>query len=385
MAGKQQKTEAPSYATTTVTTEQPPAIAQASRRYRLALTDRDRELLAALFLARHLSFEQLRALYFPGNFDKAARRRLRLLSEVGRGGGYVKAQRYVDAGGTAHLAFSLTEVGYELAAQRLQLPRPGLHAEVGEAFLAHNVGLADVLVALLQLRHGRTRSLPFRWLASDLVRLPFEQKAHPLVAAEQSLLVPDAVLEVPSKRRRLFLEYETGSHTLVARSANKRGATFSKALRYARYLFRIDDRGTTAYARRFPDGFAPELLFVTATATRANAIERAMGQAKRRRELAESFPVRALHTPVFIAELVASGDFAVDGPTRNDGTNAKDASVSQERLALMRRFYVESLTALKQARESVRARKWEGDPAPLPEYPPSSAALKRLLFPDGEP
>ena len=51
-----------------------------------------------------------------------------------------------------------------------------------------------------------------------------------------SVLLPDAVLELPSTRRRVFIECETGTHTLVPVSRDKHAATVRKAERYETFL-----------------------------------------------------------------------------------------------------------------------------------------------------
>src|SRR5262249_41779605 len=150
----------------------------------------------------------------------------------------------------------------------------------------------------------------FRWTLGEYLDLPFEDYVRgQQLTLEKRRLQPDAVLEIPSSRRRFFIEYETGS--AIVRDAKKSTSTMAKLDRYGTF-FRAPAGNVfagereTFYERAFKDGWPAEVLFVTPSEARRHSIARVIAArehsdkykfAARALTVAESRPVlcRALY------------------------------------------------------------------------------------------
>jgi hypothetical protein len=186
-------------------------------------------------------------------------------------------------------AWALTEAGYVLAKQLVPYA-PSIQRDVGPAFLEHTLLLNDVFVGLAAsaLRHdGRGArgllDLPFRWLAESGEFVHFEyydRQARSLVRAR---IRPDATLELGDPRRRLFLECETGAHTLVSSDPTSTGATSAKIQRYTHLLagaVRQHDL-TPPYAVLCPDKVPAVVVFLVHSERRRDAIRRLLTDAEK--------------------------------------------------------------------------------------------------------
>jgi hypothetical protein len=163
--------------------------------------------------------------------------------------------------------------------------------------LAHHLQLTELYVRLLEAtlpalpsaarRRGRPKegtaiyaraSHPeWRWLiGGEAVQLPWKEYAKG--ALKDRLIRPDAVLELMRSKRRLFLEEETGSHTVRAVSPDKPGATVEKVKRYVSYVSGFVDAHarTTWYQGRYPDGFRPELVLLEPSEARCATVRSAV-------------------------------------------------------------------------------------------------------------
>src|SRR5439155_11122865 len=80
-------------------------------------------------------------------------------------------------------------------------------------------------------------------------------------------LVPDAILEMPSERVRIFLECEMGGHPLVRKDEYALGSAVSKLKRYAASA--LEAAQQTYYAQKYPDGWRAELGFLVHSEQRA--------------------------------------------------------------------------------------------------------------------
>jgi hypothetical protein len=173
-----------------------------------------------------------------------------------------------------------TQTGYLVASRELGREVKVPRVDIGAAFAEHAVALTDLFVALAApfVANGTKASdLPFRWDVTEDTHLPWREPADDGRLRDRVLL-PDAVLELPSARRRLFLECETGSHTLVPVSRDKHQATVRKAERYETFLAGLADvpNRVTHYARKYPDGWAAEVLFLVPTEGRRVSTEAAL-------------------------------------------------------------------------------------------------------------
>jgi hypothetical protein len=256
-------------------------------RVRGVLTDRDKQLIGYLAIARYLSFEQVLRVAFPGRKPTSSRRRLlRLAGEWSPRGGsalveenfeppFLRRRRFRTFGGDWREVWALTEAGYvvsdRLLGREVKRPREDVSAE----FLEHEVALNSVLVGLIDPagqpcplchrgilawsrdsaparpaaphdrfllrcsgtggcgREGdaqapRAEELPFHWVGSDTARLPWTDYDMSSGRTLDRQIRPDAVLETRSPPRRLFLECEMGTHTIVPESDDKKGATIAK-------------------------------------------------------------------------------------------------------------------------------------------------------------
>ena len=247
------------------------------------LTDRDRALLAYVGIARYASADQVHRLIAPDRSKKLVYRRLaKLCLPGGRPGegACLRRLHYRRYEGTSVPVWALTPYGRSLVTPGLPwLPAPA--SDVGARFLEHTLLLNDVLLELvLSLRRSETAllaELPFRWRAENDEVLQFRAFGHHLGESHQAVLKPDAILEVPGRGRRLFIEAETGTQSIVTAHPERTGAIVSKVRRYRQYFDVLsDDRKASWYVRAFPDGFAPRLVFVVHSLDRRRRVEQAV-------------------------------------------------------------------------------------------------------------
>jgi hypothetical protein len=243
----------------------------------LRVQRRDRDLLGLLGIARYLSILQVAALVFPERHLTAARRRLRLLASAA-GGGFLRLEHYVDAQNARVRVCSLTHAGYELAESVVRLSKNYSTDPVRPQFLEHLVWLNELFVGLA-VASGVPVSperLSFRWCCDTDHPLAFRTRGADGTPAVGHV-APDALVEFPEARRRVFVEAERGTHSIVPQSPSKTGATVAKLDRYTSFFADlVGSRRQTAYAEHFPDGFAPELLFVVQTETRRERVRQAV-------------------------------------------------------------------------------------------------------------
>ena len=251
------------------------------------IVERDRVLLAALAIARYLTGEQAARLVFPGLHRRVHQRRLNRLAKPGPTDPLVRALSYRGPTGAPLKAWALTEAGY--VAAKLVVPHvaaPG--GDVGPAFLEHSLMLNELLVELIVRVRAETGSeplldLPFRWFTESGGCAEFKYYDRPERSIKEVRIRPDAILEIGEPRRRVFLECETGAHTLVSSDPTSTGATWAKIQRYTHLIAgsigQHDAR--TPYSGVWPDGFTPVLLFLTPSERRRDAIRKLVADPKR--------------------------------------------------------------------------------------------------------
>jgi len=231
------------------------------------VTPRDLDVLGFLAVARRLTADQLRALTFPGRHVSIPYRRLALLAAAKGAGGYVRQESYFGAQGERAkvVAWSVTTDGYAAVADRLKYLRAYSTTPAAAATLEHDLWLADLFVAMAASGGVpvRPEDLPFRWLCDTDKPLAF-RTLDDGADWKTNLLRPDAIIELPEARRRIFVEAERGTHTIAPTSTTNTGGTTVKAKRYARFVGAPTDADgkVTAYRSVFPDGYRPELLFL---------------------------------------------------------------------------------------------------------------------------
>jgi hypothetical protein len=189
--------------------------------------------------------------------------------------------------------WTLTHYGRAIAEDAVPYLRPPGRVDVGAQFLLHTLMLNDVLVDMVLALRGSEDSplaeLPFRWLCENDEQLEFSIFRRDVGEARSSVLKPDAVLELPGARRRVFVEAETGAHSIATADPTKYGAVLRKLERYTRFLTGLRPGGgpTTFYEAAFPDGFAPEVAFLVHSEGRKAKVEGAIREWGRGRGLEE--------------------------------------------------------------------------------------------------
>src|SRR5207302_745586 len=68
----------------------------------------------------------------------------------------------------------------------------------------------------------RPAQAPFAWIAANATELPWQELNHRTGRIEERRLAPDAIVELPAERIRVFLEDETGTHPLPRRDERAR-------------------------------------------------------------------------------------------------------------------------------------------------------------------
>jgi hypothetical protein len=294
------------------------------------LTERDRTLLAYIGIARYVSTDQVHRLIIESPNRKLAYRRLTKLCTAGSRPGhaaYLRRLEFRRPEGTAVLVWALAPTGRAIAEASVPYLRPPAQKDVGHQFLEHTLLLNDVLVelvvALRSSLSARVTELPFRWLCEDDSVLGFEMFHRHTGATTPAVLKPDAILEVPAQKRRLFLEAETGTHSIASVNPENHGAVLNKLQRYGHFFTALaGDGATTYYARAFPDGLFPVLVFLVHSAERKRRVENAAKQWLGTQG-ATSFRVRALSFEEAAGVLTA---FIRDGGSRTQPTRVEAAS-----------------------------------------------------------
>jgi hypothetical protein len=250
------------------------------------LQRRDRELLALLGLCRYLTANQVVALELLGRTEKAAAHRLRRLSGGGPAQGWpfspplVRTVAYRAFTGEPLRLWGLAPAGCAVAAGELARVVKAFRADVGAVFAEHFVFLTELFVRLARpyLAAGiLPRALPFRWNVAEDVELPWRDRDE--TGCEKTRVIrPDAVLELHSAERRLFIECEMGTNTLTPLGPEKPQSTVRKLERYDAYVSGFADvpARLSHYRRKYPDGWRCEVLFLVGSESRRRATSAAL-------------------------------------------------------------------------------------------------------------
>ncbi len=267
----------------------------------VVLTERDRALLSYVGIARYASAEQVHRLFFDGRSKKQTYRRLAKLCRPGSRpgeGACLRRLEYRRREGTGVPVWALAPYGRNLVVPFVPWLRPPAVSDIGARFLEHTLLLNDVLAGLVMaLRVSATAplaALPFRWLSEDDGVLEFQNLHRKTGTFSKGVLKPDAVLEVPSRQARVFVEAETGTQSIATAHPGRNGAVVSKVYRYDRFVSSRASSGEgTWYRQAFNDGFAPRLVFLVHSEERRERIQRAA------RTVLSSMPMSRLHVLVF--------------------------------------------------------------------------------------
>jgi len=256
------------------------------------ITALDKELIALIGIARYLSTRQAHELLRRNKQESVSRRRLAALAGLSRlskpnrvpklqprralfNPPYLRRILFRSSCGERSALWALTPHGFALACQVLGSERKVNREDISEAFLDHSNVLTDLFVDLAKpmLEAGcPAKCLPFRWRPSDTTRLPWEQYDATVDRIRARRIIPDAVLEIPSVKRRFFIECEMGSHSIIAASDEKAGATLAKVERYDEFF------AGPFYHQTHADKWPAEVLFLVRTDGRRDAVNAAIKQ-----------------------------------------------------------------------------------------------------------
>jgi len=366
------------------------------------LQDRDRQLLTALAMCRCLSTEQIRRLCFAGRTETPAQKRLRQLAGIGKYGfpePLVERIVHQTYAGDLVTVWTPTTLGYVVAGNVVEtITRPPRGAEIRPALIEHALLLNELFVGLAEAplkralatkvseiprrRHRsaadglyvNAQALPFNWIACDSVRLPWKEYRNG--DSMDRIIQPDAVLELPSLRWRLFLEAETGSHTIVPRGYQKPGSTLNKAERYQCFICELADLDLklTFYAQRYSDGFTPEVLFLVPNGGRAETINRALSEWSAQHLWQWKLPRALIISDAVRNILGALGQWSSELEPAPDSKVAGAAFLPARDIKLLLDFYNDTVGTLKSVRAAAR-----GKNEMPPPYPAASDEVRDLL------
>lgn len=331
-------------------------------------------------MARYLSSEQIQRLFFSGRTEAACRIRLFQLAGLGKQPQptpYIRRLRFRSFEGKWFSAWSPTPLGYVVTRAVLGT-EPKLPAgDISASFLEHCVRLNDLLVALIATGNTRlpsVRHLPFRWLASDSVRLPWRDYDRKAGIHRARIIQPDATLDLPAISKRYFLECEMGTQPLLSEDPGRAGATAHKLERYSRFMSTYVDAEakTTAYAAVFPDRWPAQVVFLLNSPTRREHVRELFRQWDRNRF--DSISVQALTFDEAIGHfrtLLGTGALPYE-PQATDTVALTHAEHSQ-----LAHFFSSATRRLHRARDQVRQLK--NPQLEVPGYPSNSDEVLRLL------
>jgi len=330
------------------------------------LTDRDRDLLGLLVLARYLTASQVHRMTFHGKSLSLAYRRLLKLS---RGQpAFVRQRFFRTYDGNRIAAWAPTPYAMPAAlARSAPLPELPKH-DVGAQFLEHLIQLNELLIALWSNgnRCPRAAHPCFGWVPSDRVRLVWGEWEMRNGRRQQRVIQPDAVLELPAQRRRYFLECEMGTQMISPGDGNAPGATLSKADRYHTFLTDISnlDGRKTHYQVQYADAFAPEVLFLVRAEKRASSINAALATWRAQRR---PCVLRASTFDAAVAELrsLAGLPFLAIAAQRTPAESTEPPALSSAEVRILQRCIYDAMIAIKRARAAFR-QLGRND---LPQYP----------------
>jgi hypothetical protein len=353
--------------------ENPPGRRQ-RRRPPTGLNPKDRTLLALLASCRSLTLRQIQTVLGGPRDVRTLDNRLRALAgDTGNvklpdvGTVVLRRLRFRGFDGAPLVLWTPTQTGYLVAARELGREVKVPRVDVGAAFAEHAVALTELFVALAApyVQSGiAARDLPFHWDVTDDTHLPWREPADDGRLRDRVLL-PDAILEVPVARRRLFIECETGTHTLVPVSRDKHQATVRKAERYETFLNGLADvpNRVTHCARKYPDGWAAEVLFLVPTEGRRASSEAALSSVASTKGM---FRVCTLEKALeYLQGLL---------PASPDGAAPAAVPFGHDEHGLVNAFVVESTRALIEANAALR-----GAGVAEVAHPASTARMLQLL------
>jgi len=348
------------------------------------LTDRDRDLLGLLVLARYFTAAQVHRLAFAGKNRSLAYRRLLKLSREDGQPAFLRQRFFRTYDGNRVAVWAPTPYAMAAAlARSAPLPELPKH-DVGAQFLEHLIQLNELLIALWSNgnRCPRAAHPCFRWIPSDRVRLVWGEWEIREGRKLQRVIQPDAVLELPALKRRYFLECEMGTQLIAPGKGNAPGATLSKAERYQTFLGEPSGLGNrqTHHDAQYRDGFAPEVLFLVLTPSRASSVNAALAGFRTKHQGRPVGPMRAVTFDAAAIELrklagVPPLATAAIAPASVATAPPSLPPLSRAEIKLLQRCLDDAIRSIKRARAVFR----ELHRPDLPQYPNTYEGAWALL------
>jgi hypothetical protein len=260
--------------------------------------------------------------------------------------------------------------------------RPPAAHDIGARFLEHTLLLNDVLAAVVaQLRLSPTAplaALPFRWLCEDDGVLDFELYDRRTAMTCKNVLKPDAIVEVPARKRRLFLEAETGTQSLATAHPGRNGAIMSKLARYSAFFHGLarTSEDATWYASAYPDRFEPRLVFLVHSGERLERVNAAVkawpgtNRSSRFQVLVFTFADAA----GVLGPYIVNGTYRAPPPLRTMRVVTMDAEKAKQ----LRDGYNQLVDALRAARDAIQRHNATPGSAQVPLPPLRLSAVGAL-------
>lgn len=235
------------------------------------LRDRDRRLLADLFLHRTMSRDQIIALGHFGSVPRCNNRLRHLLDH-----GYVRRYKHSARGSGSQALYCLGRSGAPVVAERLDLPieevRLQTERDAPTMFLEHTLGLVDLRI--LFGRAAISRGLQaYDWLPEPLCR--HEYSVRRLGSWVKCILKPDAYAcwNWMGEARAFFIELDLGNvserafqHKIEAYRRYLDDGAFTEAYELAAFAVltvTTGDRRLRNLAELTDNGCKPRFLFTT--------------------------------------------------------------------------------------------------------------------------
>jgi hypothetical protein len=344
------------------------------------ITRRDREILIALATTRYLTSEQIGTLFFPGRSVQALNRRLRKLSEEQDTKAYIEpAIRKVTFrnywGDGLVTVWTPMERGYTIAEawSRQAFAREG--RDVGADFLEHATATAELFVQLAKRDDGTPAHvswLPFKWDTEP--QYPFFEYDMAISKTRDRWLKPDAVVSVPAAKKRFFIEYETGSHSLSKRLDDRGGSTVNKVRRYEKFFCGLADAGTglTHHGKVFPDAFHPVLVLAMQSDGRRAKAQQVLNEHQRLRDRRVDLRIASMDE---VAALIHKDLPPARSAAHADVVPSSELSVDKDFARTLLGFFNESVGRIQEQR--TRERLATGEPAT--KYPTGTEQIRKFL------
>jgi hypothetical protein len=322
----------------------------------MRLTDRDRDLLGLLVLARHLTAEQIGRLVFDGRDESALARRLRKLHRPRGHPPFISKRRYRTYEGLPVDVWSATAYGSPAALARAEWLPPLPKHEVATQTLHHNVQLNELFVALHRAaapsgRWAKPLRWPVQWTPSDRLRIKYGDVEQRRGYKVEKIIQPDAMLELTGLGRRYFLECEMGTNTIVPVSPDKPNATLNKLTRYQQLLCAW---GRSRYRELYPDGMSMEVLFLVLSQGRAASVNAAITAWQRRIREEQFLTATALTFGEAIAHFCGLLGLEVPATPERKQASREDPRVPAFQLDLLGATLREAVDSLQRARHAIR-------------------------------